>query len=850
MVSCPGWTRSCSVRRPSRWVDAGGRRLRAARSSSRSPSAYRPTRPPAPASARTCDARWSPAVSTTTSRACDRAHASRSCAPTWPTGRRRHRRSRGFAARSRRGDGGTCRRSGPGRAGRPGRRAARRLPRRPRPRARRRRGRRARGRGAARHRRRRRGAALALGRARRRGPRGRDRGAGRGRRRRGPRRRREPARGRLRPPGRGPRRPRARPPGRTGRIRPERRVSAPTTIGRIHRLDPRTASRIAAGEVLDRPNAALKELVENALDADARAIDVTVEGSLDRAFEVADDGMGLSPDELPVCLERHATSKIRALEDLDALATLGFRGEALPSIAEVSRFAILSRPREGGEGHRIEVEGGVIAGIMPAARAPGTTVEVRDLFYNTPARRRFLKAPGSELRQADRMLASYALGHPEVAFRFVVDGRSRLALPVAASRRERLVALYGAPFVERLLEVREERPGFAFEAWLGVPEMARVTREGQTMLINRRWIQSPMLSQAVRHGYGNLIPPGRHPTAILALELDPASVDVNVHPTKREVRFSREDAVFGFVAQTVSRPMAVLAPRYAPAGREAPGPPSLADLTHEDRRQPNLFAAPAPRAGDVAGPRLPGGLAVVAGGGSLAGGTGALAPGGGLALVPGAAEVGDEGGTAAAPGEEAPASARLPDLWQLHDTYILAPIAGGLLIVDQHAAHERILYEEARARFAGRETASQGLLFSQAVDLSRDQFDLVLEIMPALEKLGFEIGALSPPGVLVRSVPAGIGPHDAGVLLRDVLDGLGEHHGRSMARDEPWDRVAKSFACHAAVRAGDRLSRESMNHLVDRLFATELPHGDPHGRPTFVRVDLHELNQRFGRSDG
>lgn len=616
-------------------------------------------------------------------------------------------------------------------------------------------------------------------------------------------------------------------------------MSAPTTIGRIHRLDLRTASRIAAGEVLDRPNAALKELIENALDADARAIDITVEGSLDRAFEVADDGVGLSADELPVALERHATSKIQALEDLDALATLGFRGEALPSIVEVSRLTLLSRPREGGGAHRLEAEGGVAGAVAPAARAPGTTVSVRDLFYNTPARKRFLKSPASELRQADRMLAAYALAHPEVAFRFVVDGRSRLQLPTAASRRERLVGLYGAAFVERLIEVREDRPGFTFEAWLGVPELARVTREGQTVLVNGRWIQSPLLSQAVRHGYGNLIAPGRHPIAVLALELDPATVDVNVHPTKREVRFTREDALFGFVSQTVARPLAVLAPRYAPAGRDAPGPPTLAELTHEDTRQPNLFTP----GGGAGAPRLPGGLAVIAGGGTLAGGTGATSPGGGLSLVAG------EGAAPAAGTAETPASVRLPDLWQLHDTYILAPIAGGLLIVDQHAAHERILYEEARARFAGRETTSQGLLFHQSVDLSRDQFDLVLEIMPALEKLGFEMSALSPPTVLVRGVPAGIGARDAALLLPDVLDGLGEHHGRSTARDEPWDRVAKSFACHAAVRAGERLSREEMNHLVDRLFATGLPHGDPHGRPTFVRVDLHELNQRFGRSD-
>jgi len=617
-------------------------------------------------------------------------------------------------------------------------------------------------------------------------------------------------------------------------------VSAPATVGRIHRLDPRTASRIAAGEVLDRPVAALKELVEYALDAGATSIEITVEGALDRAFEVADDGVGLSADELPVALERHATSKIRSLEDLDALATLGFRGEAIPSIAEVSRFSILSRPRDGAGGHRIDVDGGAIGAVAPAARAPGTTVSVRDLFFNTPARRRFLKSSASELRQADRMLHAYAIAYPEVAFRFVVDTRARLALPAAPNRRERLVALLGASFVERTLFVQEERPGFVFEAWLGVPEMARVTREAQTILVNRRWVQSILLSQALRQGYGNLLAPGRHPTAILDFALDPASVDVNVHPTKREIRFAREDAMFGFVVQAVAKPLAVLAPRYVPQGRAPEGPPSLAELTHEDRRQPGLFTPLAPPGGTP----VAGGLAVVTGGGSLAGGTGATGAGGGLELVP--------GGTAKAEGTiagETPASTRLPDLWQLHETYILAPIAGGLLIVDQHAAHERILYEEARARLGGQATPSQGLLFALTVDLSRDQFDLVLEVMPALEKLGFEMSTLSPPTVIVRAVPAGIGAREPAALLRDVLDGLGEHHGRSTARDEPWDRVAKSFACHAAVRAGERLTRESMNHLVDRLFATALPHGDPHGRPTYVRVDLHELNQRFGRSD-
>jgi DNA mismatch repair protein MutL len=648
-------------------------------------------------------------------------------------------------------------------------------------------------------------------------------------------------------------------------------VTAPTTVGRIRRLDERTASRIAAGEVLDRPVAALKELLENALDAGARTIEVTVDGALDRAFQIADDGTGMSADELPIAIERHATSKLASLEDLDALYTLGFRGEALPSIAEVSRMTILSRQAADDAsgataaagsagaagaaalgGHRLDVDGGVAQAVVAAARAPGTTVEVRDLFYNTPARRKFLRAPVAELRLATRLLTAYALAFPEVGFRLTVDGKPRLTLPRATSRAERLAALYGGSFLERVLEAREERPGFAFEAWLGVPELARVTRDGQTVLVNRRWIQSPMLSQALKQGYGNLIPPGRHPTAIVALDIDPATLDVNVHPTKREVRFSREDAVFAFVMQTVSRVLAKLAPRYLPSTRPEPGPPTFAELTREDRNQPGLFAER---------PRGP--IDVLTGGGSALGGTGATTASGGLRLVPageGADETGGDASTTdatATPGVTAPpaaaepsVSSRLPDLWQLHEMYILAPIAGGLLIVDQHAAHERILYEEALRRLREKDVPSQGLLFGISVELSRAEFDLLLEVQPALEALGFDLTSMSPPTVAVRGVPAGIGARDPGQLLRDVLDGLGETHGRSLAKNDPWDRVAKSFACHAAVRAGERLSRESMNSLIDRLFATELPHGDPHGRPTFVRVDLHELNQRFGRSDG
>src|SRR5688572_10238209 len=303
-------------------------------------------------------------------------------------------------------------------------------------------------------------------------------------------------------------------------------------------------------------------------------------------------------DELALSLERHATSKIAELADLERLDTLGFRGEALPSIAEVSRLTLTSRARDGGTGaYTLSVEGGTIrpdASPVAAARAPGTTVAVRDLFFNTPARRKFLRSPAGELRLAVRMLTAYALAFPSVALRLTLDGRVRLELPAAGRLLDRLIALYGNHFVGRLIEVREDRPGLSLEAWIGVPELARVTRDGQTLLVNRRWIQSPLLSQAVRQGYGNLIAPGRHPTAIVVLAVDPATLDVNVHPTKREIRFAHDDAMFGFLAQAVGRPMARLAPRYMPDVRPEAGPPTLASLTGEERRQPSLFSGRGP----------------------------------------------------------------------------------------------------------------------------------------------------------------------------------------------------------------------------------------------------------------
>ncbi|OGF15208.1 MAG: hypothetical protein A2W00_06340 [Candidatus Eisenbacteria bacterium RBG_16_71_46] len=571
----------------------------------------------------------------------------------------------------------------------------------------------------------------------------------------------------------------------------------------IRRLAPETATHIAAGEVIERPLSALKELLENALDAGARAIEVRVEGSLDRGFQIADDGVGIAASELELALERHATSKLRSLDDLDRLETLGFRGEALPSIAAVSRLRLTSRARGADAASYVAVEGGVTSGRGDAARAPGTTVEVSDLFFNVPARRKFLSSPAGEMRAAYRLLEALALAFPEVAWRMVVDGRDRLDWPAATSRRERASALWGARHAAQLLEARGERDGLAIEALLGLPEHGRASRGGQVFLVNRRWIQSPVLAQALRQGYGNLLPAGRFPAAILWLSVPPARLDVNVHPTKREVRFPTEESVFSLVAGVCARPLASLQPPFTVvrgggtepswADRVRERPANQTDLGLESRSGPDATA----------------------------------------------------GGGAATPAP-APPVAGEPEMWQLHRTYILAPVRGGLVIIDQHAAHERILYEEAFARLTGERASSQQLLFPAVVDLSRDQFELLLELGPWLKQLGWDLAPLGPPTVVIQGVPPGLRHESPGQLLQDVLDGVSERSGRT-AHENVAEHLARSFACHAATRAGDALTLPEMRALADRLFATARPHGDPHGRVTFVRLDLDELHRRFGR---
>jgi DNA mismatch repair protein MutL len=529
------------------------------------------------------------------------------------------------------------------------------------------------------------------------------------------------------------------------------------------------------------------------------------------------------------------------------LNTLGFRGEALPAISRASRLILETRTDEDDEGTRIEIEGGTSGEARPVGRPRGTTVVVRDLFFNLPARRKFLRTDRGELRAAMRLVTAYALAFPEIAFRFVVDERERLQAPTARGLAERVGAVFGRRFLDQCLETREERPGVLLTAFLAVPELARLTREAQVFLLNRRWVQSPLLSQAIRHAYGNLIPPARHPACVVDLRVDPATIDVNVHPTKREIRFAHEDLVFSFLSKSAARPLSRLTPRYQPEGQSpaaASHTPSFGDLVRDHDHQMPMWGkerrreaaqSPSLRLVPQSSPTV--GPAEVRAGGS------ADTSDQEASLEPATGEKPE-----VPAGTDDPSRPRLANLWQLHDTYLLAPVSGGLVIIDQHAAHERILYEESLERMSTQSGASQQLLFPMLVDVTRAEFDLVIEILDPLTRLGFDLAPISPPTVLIRGVPPGVGDRNPGELLRDILDGLGESGGKQIAEDELGDRLAKSYACHAAVRAGQPLNLEEMNHLVDRLFATTLPHGDPHGRPTFVRIDLGELHSRFGRS--
>jgi DNA mismatch repair protein MutL len=596
-------------------------------------------------------------------------------------------------------------------------------------------------------------------------------------------------------------------------------------MGVIRALPDLLINQIAAGEVVERPAAALKELLENALDAGAAQIDVDLAGGGIRRLRVADDGTGIERDDLGAAVARHATSKIAAVVDLEAIATLGFRGEALASIAAVSRLALASRARGRPHAWRIEVEGGTVSPVAPAALATGTTVTVEELYFNTPARRKFLRTEGTEWAHCDEAFRRIALGHSEIGLTLQHNGRVVHRL-VAGGRRARIEALLGDAFAGHAAPVDAEAAGVRLTGFAVRPAFAaQGSANAQYAFVNGRFVRDRVLSHALREAYRDVLHHERVPTYVLWLTLDPRRVDVNVHPQKIEVRFRDSNAIHQFVRHAVERALATTA-------AEQPAVSAAERLGAVAARMPPPVAAM-----DPAAPASPAGWAPRAGQHGLP--LSAAEPAAFYARLFGA---------------RAPDAQPLPNddahplgfaLAQLHGVYVLAQNRDGLVLVDMHAAHERIVYERLKASFHGR-VPVQPLLVPATFAADPLEMATAEEQGSALSALGFALSPLGPATLAVRGVPAPLGDADPATLARAVLHDLREFGG-SAALAARRNELLSTMACHGAVRAHRNLSLPEMNALLREMEATERSGQCNHGRPTWYQLSLSDLDRLFMR---
>ncbi|HTE55374.1 MAG TPA: DNA mismatch repair endonuclease MutL [Kofleriaceae bacterium] len=644
--------------------------------------------------------------------------------------------------------------------------------------------------------------------------------------------------------------------------------------------------QIAAGEVIERPASVVKELVENALDAGARQVTVEIDRGGRELVRVVDDGLGMTREQARLALVRHATSKLRGLDDLATLRTMGFRGEALPSIASVSRMVLTTRARaEAGQaGTRIVIEAGKVTAEEEAGSPPGTQVEVRDLLFNLPARLKFMKGEATETAHVGETVARLAMAYPSVHFRLRSRGRTVLDAPPHRDGYERACAVLGPRMAGQGGEARRlHRSGrqegrVAVEAFLGAPELAQTTTRGMHIYVGRRWVRDRGLVHAVLQGYGELVPRGRYPAAVIFVELEGAEVDVNVHPQKLEVRFADAQAVYGAVRHAVRDAVA-----QAPWLGEATTSGWIAATTGMGR--PREEAARGGRVSEVAreyaaslsrslfswrrADGTPTGGLPVAGPARSEARWGQEAGAGGATTGADGAAIDGRGADAATPGADA--GPREPDgaarsdrlepglfsslrfLGQLDRTYLVCERDGELVLVDQHAAHERVAFQRLRERYQSRALPRQQLLFPQTLGLDRGQAAVAIEAQAALDAVGFEIEPFGDdPGggsaFAVKSVPAELRPgEDPIALLRELIDELTERGG-SRAVDQRVDSVLATIACHSVVRAGDELSAPEVEALFASLDAVEFRAHCPHGRPVLLRIRVDEIARRFGRT--
>jgi DNA mismatch repair protein MutL len=600
-------------------------------------------------------------------------------------------------------------------------------------------------------------------------------------------------------------------------------------MGQVQLLPDTVASQVAAGEVVERPASVAKELIENSIDAGARKIEILIRRGGISLIRVVDDGCGMDRDDALLSLERYATSKIRSAADLQAVGTLGFRGEALPSIASVSRFRLTTRERNAFAGTEIAVNGGKIDIVRDGGEAPGTQVEVRSLFFNVPARRKFLRSENTESRNIEHQIHLQAIGHPQIAFTLLRDDRLVFQLPATTTLGDRIRDLYGAGLLERLVQLHGVAPRkIQIRGFIGQAGLSRQTRAQQLIFVNGRAIESSLITSAIREGYHTALMKGQYPVTFLFLDLDPAAVDVNVHPSKREVRFcdpnALREAIVRCIQQTLERGRAEWQEKF----RAPPAAPSLRGTTSASSE---IAVAAAPR--EL--PQFEREFALR--------GQKTVEPAVGRREnmpVPSQEKLGPD------IARSTPVQQQFQIIGVLNKLYVLMENADGLVLVDQHAAHERILFEELRRRMEEQGVPSQKLLLSQIFDLPPRDADWVERNMPILQKMGIGIESFGPNTFKIDSLPLFLNASDPVQFMRKVIDDLKSASSSSSEMRLGEDMIAKTV-CRHAVKANDPLRYPEVEKLIRDLLDCDLPYCCPHGRPTMIQISLAELEKKFGR---
>ena len=612
-------------------------------------------------------------------------------------------------------------------------------------------------------------------------------------------------------------------------------------MAKIRVLADHVANQIAAGEVVERPASVAKELVENSIDAGATQITIEIEAGGRRLLKVSDDGEGMVRDDAILAFERHATSKIRGSDDLIAIGTLGFRGEALASIASVAKVELITCTEGAAAGTRVVVEGGRMRDVKDAAHPRGTTIAVRDLFFNVPARRKFLRSEATETFHLTNLVTHYALAHPEIAFAFVNNGRDVVRAVAAKNLRERAYQIFGETFLENLLEVDSGEASLArVMGFVSAPRDRRTSRDSQYLFVNRRFVRDRMIGRSLSEGYRSILPHGVYPAALLFVETPLEEVDVNVHPAKTEVRFRRPDAVSDAVREAVRRALASAGfvekePQLQQV--EPPPAPSLPQTFQTAASaavsttppQPRIEFAPLPSGDEIARD-----IEEMIRSASVSSPVEKPLP-----PLNSAEKIVRE----VSP-DNLPANIR--PLGQLEESFIIATDDEGLLLIDQHVAHERVLFDKYRALESQRRVESQQLLVPETFDLTPAQAAVFDQLAPELEVYGFELMRLSGRTVAIRAVPADLPAGEARNMLSELLETV-DAEKKASARETLRDEIAASLACHAAIKVNMSLTPEKMRWLIDRLLQTSSPTTCPHGRPVILRLGMRDILKGFHR---